>query len=253
MLWRRGRKLSGGMRRPMLSAGICLSLAAAALFSSGCAGMIASPAVDSYTPAGPQARSVADLSAGELNLANFFMGLGLGQLRPEGSSLGSKIVYDISMVLDAPPLLSFELLVGLWDLPDRPQLSTGLAGDSELEMIPVIFALQLQKEFPKFRVYLAPGVGYSFNNYALGGNHAAAMLLEHSATSYSADVEDGMLMQGALGFEFYSSESADLNFGMELRYIWGDLDIVERPDGVDRSKTVDLEMYLIRGLVTWHF
>ena len=62
-----------------------------------------------------------------------------------------------------------------------------------------------------------------------------------------------MLLQGAVGFEFYSSESADLNFGMELRYLMGDLDIVERPDGVEREKTIDLEMWLIRGMVTWHF
>jgi len=252
MLRRRGREKYGITRRPALSTGVGLALAMAAL-SSGCAGIVASPAVDSYVPSVPQARPVADLSAGRLNLANFFMGFGVAQARPEGSSLESDIVYDISMMLDAPPAFSFELTVGLWDLPDRPALATGSVADSELEMIPVLFALQLQKEFPRFRVYVAPGVGYSFNNYALGANHLAAMLEEYSATSYSADAEDGMLLQGAVGFEFYSSESADLNFGMELRYLMGDLDIVERPGGIERQKTIDLEMWLIRGMVTWHF
>lgn len=253
MLRRRGRVLSGGMRRPVLWAGTRLTLAAAMLLLAGCGGMMATPTVDSYEPVALQPRPVADLSAGRLNLANFFMGFGVGQLRPDGSSLEPKTVYDVSMVLDAPPLLSFELLVGLWDLPDRPVLAGGFVADSELKMMPVLFALQIQKEYPKFRVYFAPGVGYSFNNYELGANHKAAMLAQYSATSYSVDAEDGLLLQGAVGFEFYSSESADLNFGLELRYLRGDLDIIERPDGVDRSKSVDLEMWLIRGMVTWHF
>lgn len=248
-----GREWSDGMRRRAPSAGVCLTLAAAALLSSGCAGMIASPAVDFHAPAAPRARPVADLSTGQLNLANFFMGLGFGHIRPEGSSLESSFVYDLSMALDAPPALSFEMLVGLWNLPDRPRLSTGSEADSDLEMLPVLFALQLQKEFAKFRAYVAPGVGYSFNNYALGPNHATAMRAEYSASSYAVDAEDSMLLQGTAGIEFYSSESADLNFGLEFRYIWGDLDIVERPDGVARPKTVDLQMWLIRGNVTWHF
>jgi len=240
------------IRRPALSTGLGLALAMA-LLSSGCAGIVASPAVDSYAPSGPQARPVADLSAGRLNLANFFVGFGVAQARPEGSSLESDIVYDISMMMDAPPALSFELMLGLWDLPDRPELTGGSEADSEFEMIPVLFAVQLQKEFPRFRVYVAPGVGYSFNNYAVGANHLAAMLAEYGASTYSADAEDAMLVQAAAGFEFYSSESADLNFGMELRYLMGDLDIVERPDGIEREKTIDLEMWLIRGMVTWHF
>ena len=252
MLRRRGRERYYITRRPALSTGVGLALATA-LLSSGCAGIVASPAVHSYAPSGPQARPVADLSAGQLNLANFFVGFGVAQARPEGSSLKSDIVYDISMMLDAPPAFSFELTVGLWNLPDRPELAGGSEADSELEMIPVLFALQVQKEFPRFRAYVAPGVGYSFNNYALGANHLAAMLEEYSATSYSADAEDAMLLQGAVGFEFYSSESADLNFGMELRYLMGDLDVVERPNGIAREKTVDLEMWLIRGMVTWHF
>jgi len=253
MLRRRGQDLYdiACLRAP--SAGGRLILAAAMLFASGCAGIVASPAVDSYVPEGPQARPVADLTGSGLDLANFFMGFGLSQVRPEGTSLDDKVVYDISMALDAPPALSFELLVGLWDLPDRPELSGGTIADSELEMIPVLFALQFQKEFPRFRVYAAPGVGYSFNNYSLGGVHTAAMLSEYAASSYSVEAEDGLLMEGAVGVEFYSSESADLNFGLELRYIKGDLDIVERPDGTDRPKTVDLQMWLARGTITWHF
>ncbi|MHC5057718.1 MAG: hypothetical protein ACYTKD_23860 [Planctomycetota bacterium] len=253
MLRRRGQDLFGGMRRPVLSAGVCLALAAAALLSSGCAGTIASPAVDSYAPAGPQARPVADLSAAQLDLANFFMGFGLGHIRPEGSSLESSLVYDLSMALDAPPAISVEMLVGLWNLPDRPRLETGAEADSELEMIPVLVALQMQKEFAKFRAYVAPGVGYSFNNYALGANHAVAELDHHKASTFAADVDDSLLYQAAVGVEFYSSESADLNFGMELRYVMGGLDITERPNNSEYLRSVDLQMWLIRGNVTWHF
>ncbi|MHC4250230.1 MAG: hypothetical protein ACYS9X_13970, partial [Planctomycetota bacterium] len=164
-----------------------MALAGAALLSSGCAGTVASPSVDSYAPAGPRARPVADLSAAQLDLANFFMGFGLGHVRPEGSSLESSFVYDLSLALDAPPAISVEMLVGLWNLPDRPRLRSGTEADSELEMIPILVALQLQKEFAKFRAYVAPGVGYSFNNYDLGAGHAAAMRDEYSASIYGAD------------------------------------------------------------------
>jgi hypothetical protein len=214
---------------------------------------MATPAVDSYERAGPQARPVADLSAGKLNLANFFVGFGLGQLRPEGSSLESSMVYDVSVMLDAPPLVSFELLVGLWDIPDRPELASGQRADSELKMTPILLAMQVQKEYPKFRVYFAPGVGYSFNSYELGANHSTAMVAEYTASSYFVNAADGMLLQGIVGFEFYSSESADLNFGMELRYINGDIGVTEWVGSVARTKNVALEMWLIRGMVSWHF
>ena len=249
MLRRRGR--SGGACRWALSAGTCLALAAA--FTSGCAGTVASPAVDSFVPAGPQARPVADLSGAQLDLANFFMGFGLGHLSPKDSSLDSDIVYDLTIAFDAPPAFSFELLVGLWNLPDRPQLLDGTTADSDLDMTPILFALQLQKEYPKFRTYLAPGVGYSFNDYGLGAGHMAAMLKKYVTTSYSAETEDSLVYQLGAGLEFYSSESADLNFGMEVRYIMGDLDITERPGSLVSERTIELEMWLIRGMVTWHF
>jgi hypothetical protein len=249
MLRRRGQ--SGGAGRRALSAGVCLALAAA--FMSGCAGTVASPAVDAFVPAGPQARPVADLSGAQLDLANFFMGFGLGHLNPRDSSLDSDFVYDFSIAFDAPPLFSFEFLVGLWSLKDRPDLADGATADSDLDMIPVLFALQLQKEYPKFRTYLAPGVGYCFNDYALGAGHRAAMESKYGVASYSAKAEDSLVYQLGAGVEFYSSESADLNFGMEVRYVMSDMDVTERPGGLVSERTVDLRMLLIRGMVTWHF
>jgi outer membrane protein W len=174
--------------------------------------------------------------------------VGASFVRPEGSSLDSSFVYDLSFAFDAPPIFTIEMLVGLWNIPDRPMPQA----DSDLEMVPVLLSAQLQKEFAKFRAYLAVGGGYSFNNYALGGAHRQA-LFDQGAGVFSAAAENGVLYQGAVGAEFYSSESADLNFGVEVRYVGGDVDFEENLDGVVTQKSTPLNLWLVRGSVTWHF
>lgn len=225
----------------------CVAVLITSLVFCGCGGALA-PAARPSAPGVLAGRPVADLSGWSPYNANFFMGVAASYVRPEGSSLDSAWAYDLNMAFDVSRLLTLEVLIGKWDIPDRPLAEA----DSDLEMVPILVSLQLQKEFAKFRAYGAVGGGYSFNNYALGGAHRQA-ILDQGLTTYSADAADGVLGQAAVGAEFYSSETADLNFGVELRYVLGDVDVEENRDGVPATKTAGLDLWLLRFGVTWHF
>ena len=229
--------------------------AAAAVLAAGCGPtfMAASPH-EGLPPPVLQAAPVADVSGAILDLPRVFFGIGYSQLRPEDSSLTTSTVYDLNVAYDLTANLTFEFAFGLWNIPDRP---VGIPeGDSDLEMRPVLGMLQLSGEVSqwKARVYVAAGGGYTVNSYALGASHRYHVENVDRVPAYSVTADDAFLWQLALGVEVYSTADAALNFGVELRYVSGEVERVERTsDTIFNVDEVELNLYLIRANVTWHF
>lgn len=236
-----------------------LALAAAVLLLSGCGGygfgqydLVPSrtaPAPDLAAFDGLEAHPVADLSGMELGVARFFVGFGVSQVRPQDSTLDRSLLYDLNMVFDLSSKISLETLVGLWDIPDMPVADAG----SSLNMVPVMASLQLNlMESSRWRAYLAGGGGWGFNDYDLGAHHRAVMV-ESSGKSYAVEVDDGALVQLAAGFEFYSTEDAQLNIGLEVRYVTGGADKTERVADTPTTEEADINLWLARVNLSWHF
>ena len=212
----------------------------------------AEPAEIAYDLGAP----VADLSGVDLGLPRFFLGLGYGELRPEDSTLARSIVYDLNFAYDLSSVLTFEVLFGLWNVGDRP---VGIPdADSSLEMRPMLAMLQLYGDIQRARarVYVAVGAGYSRNTYDLGSDHAYHVENVDGIPDYTVQADDDYLLQCAVGVDKYSTADADLNLGIELRYVWGQLERLERSGSTyvrTMDQDVDLRLYLLRASVTWHF
>ncbi len=232
-----------------------VGLFAVAALTAGCGSTFMTASQhDGLPPAVLQAAPVADFSGAILDLPRVFFGIGYAQLRPEDSSLKTSTVYDLNVAYDLTANLTFEFSFGLWNVPDRP---AGIPqGDSDLEMRPALGMLQLSGELSqlKARVYFAAGGGYSVNSYALGSKHEYHVENVDKVPDYSVRADDGFLWQLALGVELYSTADAALNFGVELRYVSGMVERVERTDEtIFNVDEVELNLYLIRANVTWHF
>jgi hypothetical protein len=194
---------------------------------------------------------VADLSCGELNLPRFFAGVGFGQVRPVDSTLATSSVYDVNLAYDFPGGMTLEVSYGLWDVDDRPVA----VADSILQMRPVLVTLQLTREFVgrKGRMYLGVGAGYSVNEYDLGSAHRQYMLDNLPISDYTAHADDGGLMQVTLGIELYSTADAKLNTGIEVRHVTGDAERVEYQGSNPIYGEFDVEFWMLRGNISWHF
>lgn len=233
-----------------------VGLFAAAVLAAGCGStfMAASPR-EGLPPPVLQAAPVADVSGAILDLPRLFFGIGYAQLRPQDSSLETSVVYDLNVAYDLASSLTFELAFGLWNIADRPVGIPDGESDSDLQMRPILGMLQLSGEASqwKARVYFAAGGGYSINSYDLGRSHR--LYVESQGTpAYSVRADDAFLWQLALGAELYSTADAALNFGVEFRYVWGMVERVERTgDTIFNVDEVELNLYLIRANVTWHF
>lgn len=237
------------------SRALCGLVAATAVLAAGCgeAFLAASPR-EAEPVSWLEAVPVADLSGTDLGLPRFFLGLGYAQMHPEDSSLRTGTVYDLNVAYDMSSWLTMEFAFGLWDIGDQP---VGVPGaDSILEMRPALLMLQLYGEVPacKSRVYIGVGGGYSVNSYDLGGTHEYYVENVDGIPDYGVNAADATLWQLALGADIYSTADAELNLGIELRYVIGTVERVERsgetPFNVDE---VELRLYLIRANVTWHF
>ena len=225
-------------------------LAGAAVLAAGCgvSRQIAS------SPPEIAAAPVADLSGDDPGLPRVFMGLAYGQIFPKDRTLASGPVYDLNLAWDVNSWLTTEFAVGLWNIGDRP---SGVPGaDSIFEMRPLLAMLQFTGEIPrlKSRLYLGAGLGYSQNSYDLGRNHESYYEIDIGTPDYDVTADDGLVMQYAVGWEAYSTADAELNLGIELRYVTGRVERVQWSQGaVTTAEDVDLEFYLLRFNVTWHF
>ncbi len=196
-------------------------------------------------------RPVADLSAVEIGLARFFLGVGLGLAYPNNLSLSSGTTFELSTAFDIAETVTIEIMPwGLWSLPDHPMPGA----DSALEMQPLLATLQIRLwEGSSGRAYIGGGGGYSWNNYSLGSTHRAAVMNALGLSSYSVAVGDGWLTHLVGGWEWYSTSDAKLNLGLELRYVMGQVDMTQYLEASTKTDVIDLGVYTFRVSLTGHF
>ena len=233
----------------------------------GCAGSNYGHVTDTCNPqvctafVGDGPRPVADVSGDELFLPHFFTGIGIAQVWPRDSSLVNSTVFDVNMTFDLGSRLAFEIDVGYWEIADRPANWQG--NDSSLLMNPFVAFLQIYDDIPKWRsrYYFGAGMGYSINSYHLGSRDEYYVEAIEGVVDYSHSVTDGTLMKVAVGWEFYSTATADLNLALELSYIDAQGDRVIERTWASPAVTEEYipgefpmdEIWMFRANFTWHF
>jgi len=247
----------GRYRTWAFPANACLALAAAVLSLSGCGAMLARPSLDgppaelAGTDAGSiEARPVADLTGMEIGLPRFFVGAALARAYPNDSTLDAATVYDFNMVYDISSKLALETLIGVWDFPDRPMPGA----DSSLNMRPLIASLQVNLlQSNKWRAYAVGGGGIGLNDYELGGPHRTAVMTDSGSPFFTVEADNCVLIQLGGGVELYSDADADITIALETRYIMGDAEVTEQLDiGTTRTDR-EINIWLIRLNLSWHF
>lgn len=250
----------GRYRTRAFAANPCLALAAAVLSLSGCGAMLTGHSLrgspgefrsGSAADAGSiDARPVADLTGMEIGLPRFFVGVAMARAYPNDSALDSATVYDFSMVYDLSSRLAFEALVGVWDIPDRPLPGAG----STLDMRPLIASLQVNLlQSPKWRAYAVGGGGIALNDYELGQPHRTALMTGSGSTLYNVVVDNCVLVQLGGGVELYSDADAAITVALEMRYVMGEADVTEQLDISTTNTDADINIWLLRLNLSWHF
>jgi len=252
----------------MAQRGVSCAAALAVLVASGCGplpfagptGAIGAPAASLCDQEDDLAalvtpRPAADLSAAELTLPRFFAGVAIGTVMPESSSLQTSAVYDVNLAYDLAGWLSVEVLIGSWNVADRP--SNVPPADSTLRMTPCLALVQVYRDSHRLRgrLYAGAGVGYSVNDYRLGSAHKEYVMDQDGLTDYDLIASDGPVVQAAVGWEAYSTADARLNLGLELRYVSADIDLTIRRSGL-ADYTIDFpadKLWMMRVNLTWHF
>ena len=247
----------GRYRARPFPANACLALAAAVLSLSGCGAMLTRPSLRG-TPAelacadagSIDARPVADLTGMEIGLPRFFVGVAMARAYPNDSTLDSATVYDFSMVYDISSGLALETLIGVWDIPDRPLPRAG----STLSMRPLIASLQVNLlQSSKGRAYAVGGGGISLNDYELGSPHRAAVMISSGSSLYNVEVDNCVLIQLGGGVELYSDSDAAITVALEMRYVFGEADVTEQLDISTTHTDADINIWLLRLNLSWHF
>jgi len=245
----------GRYRTRAFPANACLALAAAVLSLSGCGAMLIQvpldgPSAELADAGSIEARPVADLTGMEIGLPRFFVGAALAKAYPNDSTLDSTTVYDFSMVYDISSRLYFEVLIGVWDFPDRPMPG----GDSNLDMRPLMAALQVNLlQGSKWRAYAVGGGGIGFNDYELGAPHRDAVVVSSGSPFYTVEADNCVLVQLGGGIELYSDADAAFTIGLETRYVFGDAEVTEQLDIGTTVTDREIDIWLLRLNLSWHF
>ncbi len=224
------------------------ALPVAALFLAGCGMAPCAWNVDFPNDVRAAAGPVASLTGGEFGASDFYVGFAYAQGYPEDSTLERFTGYDLSLVYDLSDRLSLEFLVGLWDIPDV----VVPGGDSVFKSVPLMAGLQITLiDAATWRMYCSPGAGYGLNEYKLGPNHRAAKI--GGSSSYDVAADDAALLHLAVGAEYYPGEDSDYSIVGELRYATGSVDVTEIRDAVPSTSAADVNIWLARVNVSWHF
>ncbi len=224
--------------------------AVAALLLTGCGMVPCARNVDFPNDVRSAARPVASLTGDEFGASSFPVGVALALGYPEDSTLERFTGYDVSLVYDLSDRLSLEFLVGLWDIPDVALPG----GDSVLKSVPLMVGAQITLvDASSWRIYCCPGAGLSFNEYRLGPYHRADEMLRTGSSFYNVAAGDAALVQFALGAEYYPDEESEFTIAGELRYTTGTADVTESRDAGTSTSASDVNIWLARVNVSWHF
>lgn len=201
----------------------------------------------------PPPAPAPSLCGDELALPKLFLGISAGELQPQLSPpLRPGTVYDFNVTYDLARYVSVECLIGYWNLND------GL--DSSLRMNPLLLSLQLvipAVPTARGRLYIAGGGGYFYNDYLLGEQDLQNAKEKHNVANFTYSVATASVRHAAIGFEGYSAADANVNLGIEVRYlsgrkafqtVLGDGEPIPTYPG-----ELPLNLWLYRVNLTWHF
>ena len=91
------------------------------------------------------------------------------------------------------------------------------------------------------------------NDYDLGGPHRTAVMVSSGSPLYNVEVDNCVLIQLGGGVELYSDDDAAITVAFETRYVMGDAEVTEQLDIGTTHTDREINIWLLRLNLSWHF